>query len=133
MSDLKRIRAACFASFLAILAGIPAHATQDIPDQQLSFFASCAGRLSATMEHQWMFDGPGSETTERQRNAVVDILETMIPKGQGRAVLALRIEAKMAHAALLTRATFSTEPQDAKWALRTAERLTSDCKSFLLS
>lgn len=80
-----------------------------------------------------MFDGPASETTERQRNAVVDILEAMIPDGQGRAVLAMRIEAKMAHAALLTRATFNDDPREATWALQTAERLTSDCKSFLLS
>lgn len=99
----------------------------------LRTFANCAGRLSAVVEYEWMFDGPKSEHTALQRDAVLDILDSMMPDGRGREVLSWRISAKMAQSALLTRATFNEDAEDAAWALRTSERLVRDCTSFLLS
>lgn len=99
----------------------------------LRTFANCAGRLSAVVEYQWMFDGPQSEHTADQRDAVLEILEAMMPQGKGREVLSWRISAKMAQSALLTRATFNDDPDDAAWALRTSERMIRNCTSFLLS
>lgn len=101
-------------------------------DGQLKAFATCAGRLSALMEHQWMFDGPASEDTQVARAQLVDILEALMPPGRGREVLAWRVEAKMAHAMLLARATFAAE-DEARWAARTADRLVAACRSYLLS
>ncbi|KMW56412.1 hypothetical protein AIOL_001366 [Candidatus Rhodobacter oscarellae] len=104
----------------------------DGADAQLHGFATCAGRLSALMEHQWMFDGAASEETEHSRALVIDILDAMMPADRGRDVLSWRIEAKVAHSALLTRASFAQEPRDRIWAARTALRLTEDCQRFLL-
>ncbi|MEP2784325.1 MAG: hypothetical protein ABJO67_05470 [Pseudoruegeria sp.] len=133
MGSLKTIRHLSVLAALSLLSAQPLAAQSDTPDLQLKFFAGCAGRLSAKMEHQWMFDGPGSESTEKRRNTVVEILEAMIPPDQGRTVLAWRIEAKMAHSALLARAAFSLDKKEADWAFRTAQRMTSECESFLLS
>ncbi|WP_342076188.1 hypothetical protein [Yoonia sp. SS1-5] len=113
----------------AVLAG-PARATEH---QQLQTFAACAGRLSAVMEYQWMFDGVASERTKAQRATVLQLIEAVMPEDMGREVLHWRISAKLAQSALLTRATFNDDPADAAWATQTADRLTRDCTAFLLS
>ena len=95
-------------------------------------FATCAGRLSALMEHQWMFDGPASEQTALQRAHMIDMLDAVRPPDQGREVLALRIDAKMAQAALLTRATFNDDPHDKSRAMRLALRRVEECTGVLL-
>lgn len=56
-----------------------------------------------------------------------------MPAGRGRDVLAWRVEAKMAHALLLTRAVFAEDQTEARWAAKTAERLTAECRAYLLS
>lgn len=101
-------------------------------DQRLRFFATCAGRLSALMEHQWLFDGPGSEQTRAQRAAMIDVLMAMTPSGAHGSVLNWRIEAKAAHATLLTRATFSEDPATAGRARRLARRHVAECTAHLL-
>ena len=102
-------------------------------EDQLRFFAACAGRLSAQMEFQWLFDGAASEVTKRQRAGVVDILDAMIPDGRGREVLSWRIEAKQAQAVLLTRGTFNENQREARIAQRLALRQINECRAVLLS
>ena len=84
------------------------------------------------MEHQWMFDGAGSERTEAQRAAMIGLLEAVRPADAGRQVLHLRIEAKMAQAALLTRATFNPDAEEARRALMLAEMRVAECTGLLL-
>lgn len=116
---------------LAVSSSLPpAQAMSGDPTQ---VFATCTGRLSAMMEHQWMFDGPGSETTKAQRAAMIGLLDAVMPPGAGREVLARRIDAKMAQAALLTRATFNPDPEDAGRALRLARVRVAECTGLLLS
>jgi hypothetical protein len=118
---------------LALCAPLsPARALPTSADDQLQFFASCVGRMSALMEHQWMFDGPASEITESHRETLISLMSAVMPAGTGRKVLAWRIEAKLAHSTLLTRATFNENPDDARWAELTAVRHTSECSSILL-
>lgn len=123
----------CIAGFC--LAGLAQ--TVEVAEAQttdpLRTFANCAGRLSAFMEYQWMFDGEGSEQTQMQRAAMLDLIEATMAPDQARQILHWRISAKMAHAALLTRATFNDDPADALWAQRAAERLRLGCTSLLLS
>lgn len=102
-------------------------------DDQLRFFATCAGRLSAQMEFQWLFDGDASEQTKRQRASVVDILEAMTPDARGREILSWRIEAKQAQAVLLSRGTFDQDPRGARIANILALRRIDECRSLLLS
>ncbi len=118
--------------FLALaVASAPLRAQTD--DSQLRLFASCAGRLSAVMEYQWMFDGVASERTELQRASVLQLVEATMPDGMGREVLHWRLSAKLAQSALLTRATFSDDQSDAAWAAQMADRLTRECTALILS
>lgn len=118
---------------LAVFSSLPpARAMPLAPDNPVATFATCAGRLSAMMEHQWMFDGPASERTEAQRAAMIDLLEAVQPPDQGRDVLHLRLEAKMAQAALLTRATFNRDAEDARRALVLAQQNLAQCTGLLL-
>ena len=126
MGDLKTLLGA-FAVALCLAPPVSAG-----PDP-VRLFATCAGRLSAVMEHQWMFDGPESERTKAQRAAMIDMLEAVMPAGKGREVLALRIDAKLAQAALLTRATFNDDRRDMQRAQRLALQRTSECTGLLLS
>jgi hypothetical protein len=99
---------------------------------QVRFFATCAGELSALVEHQWMFDGLASETTMHRRAEVYEILQAVMPKGQGRTVLGWQIEAKVAYRALLTRATLGPQDRGAVAAMQRAEVLLGQCNAMLL-
>ncbi len=106
----------------------PTHASDALSDM----FASCTGRLSAQLEHAWLVGTP-SEEIQAQRQAMVTLLEAVMTPDRGRQVLAIRIDAKHAQAALLTRATFNDDAEDAEWALRRAEVEVAHCASLLLS
>ncbi len=102
-------------------------------DDPLRIFASCAGRLSATMEHQWLMGDPNSDRTEAQREAMLSLVDAIMAPDQGRDVLSWRIEAKQAHSVLLTRATFNDDAEDAAWALTRAQTQLGACTGLLLS
>jgi hypothetical protein len=132
MSGMKNV-ANHLVLCLALLSAPSVHAQTIDSDQQLRTFAACAGRLSAVMEYQWMFDGAASEQTEIQRAAVIDLVEAIMPPDRGREVLHWRISAKLAQSALLTRATFNDNPSDAAWATQQAARFERECTGLLLS
>jgi hypothetical protein len=119
-------------TFLAVLtlglAGGPGAA-----DPLLREFAVCAGRLSAVMEDQWMFDGPGSERTAVELGAMVSLIEASMPEGAGRQVMAWRIDAKVAQRGLLHQARFAQDPRRAETAAARAEALAADCRAMILS
>lgn len=94
----------------------------------LRHFATCTGRLSALTEHQWRTDGPASEATARQRDALAGLLAAVTPPDGAVQAMALRIEAKAAHAALLAQAHRSGD----KAALAQAARLIAPCTGLLL-
>lgn len=121
-------------AIVAALLSAPSLSAQTLDvQQQLKTFATCAGRLSAVMEHQWMFDGPASEHTEDLRDAVLELVEAAMPPERGSEVLHWRISAKVAQAALLTRATFNNDTRDAARARAQADRLARACMGLLLS
>jgi hypothetical protein len=101
-------------------------------DPLLRDFAVCAGRLSALMEDQWMFDGPGSERTAAELSAVVSLIEASMDPGAGRQVLAWRIDAKVAQRGLLHQARFARETRLAETAAARAEALAAECRSLTL-
>ena len=116
------------------LLGAPAsHAQAFDPEQQLQAFATCAGRLSAIMEHQWLFDGAAADQTKVRRAAVLDLIDAIMPPERADDVLHWRIAAKYAQSTLLTRATFNDDAHDAAWAQEQAARLERACTGLLLS
>ncbi|MCG6882246.1 MAG: hypothetical protein LJE62_00665 [Silicimonas sp.] len=85
------------------------------------------------MEHQWLLSDPASDLTKVQRAAMISIVEAIMMPEQGRDVLAWRINAKQAHAVLLTRATFNNDAADARWARTRADAQLAACTGLLLS
>jgi len=113
--------------------------TQPAPSPALSedqgpayFFATCAGRMSAVMEHQWLTDGPASEPTRSLRDAHLALLDASTLPGQAASVLNLSIEATAAQAALLSLATFDPDPDTRLRARLRAEALVVACTALLL-
>jgi hypothetical protein len=121
------LRTVLALSLGGILAGEPGFAGPLIRD-----FAVCAGRLSAVMEDQWMFDGPGSELTAAELAAMVSLIEASIRPGDGRQVLDWRVGAKVAQRALLHQARFGRDPRLAETAAARAEALAAECRAMLL-
>lgn len=122
-------------ALLCALAGpLSAQADTDLPDNPLHFFATCAGRMSALMEHQWQVDGPASDITKARREALLDVLSALTPPGEEVQVMAWRVEAKAAHAALL-RQTLPQTRQAPTQAQTRAEKLAAmlvgSCEAYL--
>lgn len=111
---------ACLASTAQADAGLLRHVTE------------CVGRLSAQMEFHWMHQDKPSDRIERQRADLIDILEALTTQENATQVLAARIDAKMAHASLLTQSVFSQDSRIATWAADHAERNIDACSDILL-
>jgi hypothetical protein len=115
---------------LAVVLGLVAPATGAMASDDLSdplmVFAACAGRLSAEMEHKWLIEEDPDEVT-RHRAAMIDLVDAIRPPDRGREVLARRIEAKFAQAALLQRAYFSKNEAEARQAATLARAAHQRC------
>jgi hypothetical protein len=106
-----------------------AWAADGLADDPLYLFATCTGRLSALMEHQWIVDGPASDRTRQDRDAMLTLVEAAMRQGAEVQVMAWRIEAKVAHAALLAQSR-SLDVAQAKRAERRAGLLMRDCSAI---
>lgn len=126
MSDLKTLG---FVSVVfAASIGSVSHARSA---DTLSLFAQCAGRFSAEMEFSWLVGDQDSETPKQLRSYFVEMIDAVVTPEDGPDVLARRIESKMAHIALLSRARFSKNPTEIRIAAQTAERDVAFCRSML--
>ncbi|MEY4984865.1 MAG: hypothetical protein RIR62_3131 [Pseudomonadota bacterium] len=131
MSGLKTY--VCAPLCLALLAPAlpdfaPPALAQTTPDAE--YFATCTGRLSALMEHQFLTDGPASDATRDRRDAMAEILDALAPPDQTARLMALRVDAKAAHRALLEQARFGPDPD--RRAAGQADRLIAACTGLLL-
>ncbi|NJS37992.1 MAG: hypothetical protein HC783_02220 [Rhodobacteraceae bacterium] len=104
-----------FAVFMLGAAVAPGAA-----DPLLRDFSTCAGRLSALVEHQWLVDGPASDVSANRRDAMLELVAAVMPPEMARTAMGWRIEAKVAQRALLDRAYFA---QDAAAEKRSAQLL----------
>lgn len=95
-------------------------------------FANCTGRYSALMEHQWLMHVPGSEATQARRNMFADLLDAVRGAEDGHQVLAWRIEAKAAQAALFHTRDFGTDPALRARAATRAETHIAACDTLIL-
>lgn len=89
------------------------------------------------MEHQFIFDGPGSEVSADKRDLFVQMLDAVLPDALGQGLpaaqaLSWRIEAKAVQAALLRRAAFQADPLIAEPARAAAEARIAGCGALLL-
>ncbi|WP_407492552.1 hypothetical protein [Pseudooceanicola sp. MF1-13] len=107
----------------------PGHSPDTLSNPVMTF-ATCAGRYSAEVEHRWLM-GRDADQASKQRRAMVDLVDAVRLPDQGPLILALRIEAKMAQAALLQRAEFNPDPAIADRALRLAQSSLRHCSRLL--
>ncbi len=126
MSALRTLAA---ATGFALILPTPSPAEDDV----LRLLASCTGRLSAQLEHQWLLQDPHADRTERARETMADLLESVTQPENAREALHLRIMAKEAQSRLLMRAMFNGDQKDAAWARRRAEDQVIACAGLLLS
>ena len=126
---MSRLKTILLAGVLTLGAPLNAFGQQNLAQT----FAHCVGRLSAEMEHQWLLNDANAEKTEAHRTYMIALLRAVMPPESGRWVLAQRVDAKMAHASLLTRATFNDDPEDAQWARTRADIEMSLCLGLVLS
>lgn len=119
-------------TFLAVLV-LGAATAPGAADPLLREFAVCAGRLSAIMEDQWMFDGPASERTAEELGAMVSLIEASMEPDAGGQVMDWRIKAKVAQRALLAQARLARDARVAEMAAARAEALAASCRAMVLS
>ena len=90
-------------------------------------FAQCLGLLSAEMEHHWLMQDARAEATEAHRATLIALTDAATPVGLESRTMHIRLEAKFAHKALLARAAFNDDPDDALWAAAQAESAAARC------
>ena len=102
-------------------------------ETDLQIFASCAGRMSALMEHQWLIADPQSGRTAAEREAMLALVGAILVPGEEARAMQWRLEAKAAQADLLTRARFLSDDAAAARAARLSDALLGECRALLLS
>ena len=123
----------------ALVALLAASATEAAPAQtveRVRLFASCAGRLSATIEHGWLIHRSDGRTEQRQRRGFEDLIAAILPDARaagldGPRILHQRIAAKVAQAQLLQTASFHRDTRRAARARLLAERALARCTAIL--
>jgi hypothetical protein len=95
-------------------------------------FAECIGRFSAETEHAWLMGDPEADFYATRRTTFLSLLQATAPESEARRALSYRIEVKMAHAQLLSLATFGTNKQRAERARYRAKHHIDTCLSLLL-
>ncbi len=126
---MSALRTLVVATGIALCQTTPSTAADDV----LRMLASCTGRLSAQLEHQWLLQDPDADRTEHARETMIDLLDAVTDPETARQALHLRIMAKEAQSRLLMRAMFNGDQADAAWARRRAENQVSACAGLLLS
>ena len=120
-----------FKTFLcgALVALVTASTTEAAPAQtaeRVRLFASCAGRLSATIEHGWLIDRSDGSTEQRQRRGFEELIAAILPDAR-----AAGIAAKFAQARLLQTASFHRDTRRAARARMLAEQELARCTAIL--
>ncbi len=121
---------AILAAVIGLTPGLPALPVRAVPPLAETF-ACCAGRLTAAVEHRWLF-GHDPEAGERGRAAVLALRDAApVPEDAG-AALAARVEARAAMAALVSAAAFARDFARRADAAARAHALRAQCAALLL-
>ena len=88
--------------------------------------------MSAEMEHAWLINSKDATTFEQQRAVFLSLLDATREPDMTQAALALRIQTKLAHASLLSKASFAQNETLAEHAEHAANAHILACKMLLL-
>lgn len=95
-------------------------------------FSECVGRFSAETEHAWLMGRDDAESFDAQRLTFLSLLDATLALDAAQQALSYRIEVKMAHASLLTLATFGRDTERAARARTLAAAHLFRCQRLLL-
>lgn len=123
-------------SLTFVLTAYMAVALPSSPVERARIFADCAGRYAALSMHQSFFDGAASEAADTRYHLFLDLLEAVREDAlndglPGRRLLHWRVESRAAHATLLHRATFHTDPIASDISRQAADTYISNCDRLL--
>lgn len=125
MSRMKTI----VALILGVFVAAPAIAARD---DIAHTFATCAGRLSAEVEHAWLMSDPRADDLQAQRVQLQELVRAIAVRDRARHLFHAQIDAKMAHAVLLQAASFSGDTRHKQLAKRHAIVRLAACQGLLL-
>lgn len=117
---------------LAAVLGSASQASAGMSADLAETFAGCVGRFSAELEHAWLMNEPTADDLQGRRLTFISLLEASMPKGNARDILSVRIESKLAHASLLTAATFERNSELSHAAKVSAAAYLSACEMLIL-
>lgn len=131
MGDLKTILL-CLAVWVPVAS--PLAAMSEGPEDRAQVFATCLGRYSAEMEHDWLV-GQDAAAAESRRTLFEMLLDTVAARSgfTGPVILDMRIRAKMAQARLLQVATFHTDPDHRQRAAAAARVAIRPCEALIIA
>ncbi|GGG77013.1 hypothetical protein GCM10011415_27320 [Salipiger pallidus] len=125
------------ATLLADLIA-PAHASvpAGTSTERMRLFATCAGRVAARIEHDWLLARGSDPVRTRLRRDLDALIEALLPitlaQGlDGARALHLRLSAKVAQAVLLQQADLGPDNTHAERARRLAHGQLSTCQALL--
>ena len=84
------------------------------------------------MEHAWLLQDDSADEFHGRLTTFASLVEATVATDQRRALLTYRIEAKLAHSALLTTASFSTDTTRSTAAREMANGHLLSCNRLLL-
>lgn len=125
---MSRLRTLICGALIMVGMSSAATAERDL----VLVFAGCTGRLSAEMEHAWLVSDAQADVFQAQRARFASILDAIMPPERARETLGHRVEAKLAHSAMLTTARFGANPRLAALAERQAQMQVRTCDALLL-
>ena len=84
------------------------------------------------MEHAWLIGHDEAEHFEALRHSFLSLMEATLPKEDAKKALSYRLDHKIAHASLLTIASFGQDERAARAARITARAYRHSCARMLL-
>ena len=118
----------CAAAIVSAIFSVPVQAASDL----VRVFAGCAGRFSAETEHAWLLGDARADHFEDRLETFVSLLDAIVADEDKRSLLNFRVDAKLAHSALLTTTTFADQKDRAARARSLANIHLTTCDRLLL-
>ncbi|MFN3211086.1 MAG: hypothetical protein ACE369_19225 [Roseovarius sp.] len=95
-------------------------------------FATCTGRYSAEVAHAWLIQSPETSAIERKHAWFKSLLIAAADTDASNPLIHQRVDAKVAHANMLSTAQFSQDLGRARWARDRAAAEIALCDGLLL-
>ena len=116
----------------------PASRAAEPITEQARSVATCAGRLSAAIEHRWLMADAAENRDLTLRHDFDELIAAILPSVRSRGladpdILHLGLTAKIAQARLLQQADLNPDQTQARRARRIARRQLMACEALILS